>query len=108
LAGGTVTMRRLVDEFDSTVMRIEIRGATILYAYKGRPDKVYRIDDVNLFDLSKLKQTNRNSDFSSGATVAYLTHIYPGSHYGPDGLIAPPARESKGRLLKKTPYRSPR
>jgi hypothetical protein len=95
----------VIDQFDSTVMRIEIKGATILYAYKHTPTKVYRISDVNLFDLAKLKQTNRNPAFSSGATVAYLTHLYAESHFGPDGEKAPPSRESRKSLLKKTPYR---
>lgn len=94
------------DEFDSNLMRIEIRGATVLYAYKGEPRNVYKIRDVNLFDLSKLKQTNRNDNYSSSATVQYLTHLYPGSHFGPDGEVAPPASQSMKRLLKLTPYRS--
>lgn len=94
----------LVDQFDSTVMKIEIKGSTILYAYRHTPSRIYRICEVNLFDLSKLKLTNRNPAFSSGATVAYLTHVYPHSHFGPDGSNAPPSRESKKSLLKKTPY----
>lgn len=96
----------LVDQFDSTVMTIEIKGTTVFYAYRHSPAKIYKIRDVNLFDLSKLRLTNRNPVFSSGATVAYLTHEYPDSHFGPDGLIAPPSRESKKTLLKKTPYRA--
>jgi hypothetical protein len=96
----------MVDEFDSNIMRIEIRGQTVFYAYKDAPSIIYKICDVNLFDLSKLKQTHRNATFSSSATVQYLTHLYAGSHFGPDGTTAPPASQSKKRLLKLTPYRS--
>ena len=95
----------MVDGFDSTVMVIEIKGSTIRYAFKDTRTKVYEIRAVNLFDLSKLKQTNGNAKFSSGATVSYLTHVYPMSHYGPDGNLTTPASESKAKLLKKTPYR---
>jgi hypothetical protein len=94
----------LIDQFDSRLMIIEVRGSTIRYAYRGS-DRSYELRNVAALDIAQLRRTHQSVVYSSSATVQLLTHRYRDAHYHADGRRAKPSRESERSLVPLTPYR---